>query len=154
MVARPAPNWHVKLADFGICRRLKLSAFRRDMDGTASYVAPECCYVAYHLGDRPHMEDNQPEYSTANDVWALGGVAYMVRAGEPPFWSGEAVNAYLAEPAAKFPTDRLRGASEACVDFIRRAMVGSPGARPTVAALLGDAWLAGFENLDGSVLDG
>ena len=154
MVTRPAPDWRVKLADFGICRPLKLRAYRRDMDGTASYVAPECDCVAYHLGDRPYLPGNQPDYSPAIDVWALGGVAYLVRAGEPPFESIGAVNAYLEDPAANFPTGPLRGASKECVDFIRKAMAGNEDARPTVAALLGDSWLASFAGLDGSVLDG
>jgi serine/threonine protein kinase len=154
LVARPGPNWHVKLADFGICRQLKLVAFARRHEGTVSYVAPEYTYVNYHLGDRPYLPGNQPEYSPAMDVWALGGVVYMVRAGHPPFNSDEEVDAYMEDSAPNFPTDPLRAVSEGCVKFIRRAMAGDEDARPTVAELLEDSWLGSFEGLDGSIRDG
>ncbi|MFO0849430.1 MAG: serine/threonine-protein kinase [Gemmataceae bacterium] len=67
------PDGSVKVTDFGVTRALALppAALPPDPWGTAGYLAPE------HFTGKP--------LTRRSDLYALGGVAYTLIAGRPPF---------------------------------------------------------------------
>lgn len=95
----PSGSWKVKLADFGISKRLDstmhlMSAFK----GTIGYAAPE---LFYHEPGTPYLVDTR-----AADMWSLREMAFRMLTRTTTFSSPVALNAYLARPDI-FPTHRL-----------------------------------------------
>jgi serine/threonine protein kinase len=70
-------NMQVKLADFGLAKRLKMGRRARTLCGTPNYMSPEI------LSKKGHS------YET--DIWAIGVITYALLFGKPPF-EGEQVN--------------------------------------------------------------
>lgn len=78
-VARHAPDWWVKIGDFGISRRVcteQNSALSRN--GTADYMAPEI-----FLGNGDEKQDGT--HTLAVDIWSLGCVLFRLLTRRLPF---------------------------------------------------------------------
>lgn len=82
MVSPPA-NVKVKIADFGVAKRLsnRGTTFLRTTTGTAGYKAPE---VARYW-DREGSSKNPDMYSFNVDIWSLGCIIYRMAKGERLF---------------------------------------------------------------------
>ena len=118
---------HVSVLDFGIASETYGDASEKNMSGTPRFKAPE-----QWMGD---------SLTPAADQYALGGIAFNMIAGEPPFDAstkdelrskvlnkpvprisgiGEAENAVLQKVLAKRPEDRYPSC-RAFVDALRRS---------------------------------
>lgn len=130
-MSQPGPEWHVKVADFGLTREVVSDEAAQKYThqiGTYGYMAPE-------------MWKNIP-YSSAIDVWALGAITFCMRTGKPPFPDPTILGEYQRNPRA-FPDHELWGSTEPCKRFIRKAMAPDARKRLTVAAVLDHDWLRG-----------
>ena len=65
-------KYRIKLIDFGLSKLKKANETLNSNAGTLDYMPPE-------------MLMNE-EYDEGCDMWALGVVAYILLAGEPPFF--------------------------------------------------------------------
>lgn len=61
----------VKIIDFGLCQRLKIGGFSKQIQGTFLYMAPEVI--------------NHTLYNSSCDIWALGIIAYFMAHAYLPF---------------------------------------------------------------------
>ena len=62
----------VKVADFGIAKKIGTRGRAKSTCGSPGYVAPEVI-----RGD---------EYDMSVDMFSLGAIVYVLLAGYPPFW--------------------------------------------------------------------
>jgi polo-like kinase 1 len=113
----------IKVADFGISRRLQSEGERRhSVCGTIGYISPEM------------LSHSANGHNFAVDIWALGVCAFTLLAGRPPF---EMRNHDLAEciklPAYNFPRDR--NLSFIAKDFVQSCLQTNPESRPTAKSL-------------------
>ncbi|KAJ4760038.1 Mitogen-activated protein kinase kinase kinase YODA [Rhynchospora pubera] len=116
----------VKLADFGMAKRLSEAAPNLSLKGTPYWMAPEVLQATF-------VKDNGG-YDLAVDIWSLGCTLIEMITGKPP-WSG------LEGPAAMFkvlhktpPIPELL--SPEGKDFVQKCFRRNPAERPSAAALL------------------
>jgi serine/threonine protein kinase len=65
------PDGHIKLADFGLSKQVRLNELTRTFAGTSEYLAPEVV--------------KKKSYGPEVDLWELGIFLYEMLKGEPPF---------------------------------------------------------------------
>lgn len=71
-VARCAPNWWIKLGDFGIVRRICTEQISKlSLVGTSDYMAAE---ILLEYSD----EEQGSPYTLAIDIWSLGCVPFRL----------------------------------------------------------------------------
>ncbi|GAP92704.1 putative calcium calmodulin-dependent protein kinase type 1b protein [Rosellinia necatrix] len=141
LVARGRPDWWVKIADFGLSKRVEGDTALRTRVFAVAYAAPEV------LGILTRDDFNLPsgtidEYSIAVDIWSLGSVVYRMKAGQAVFEDCQQLSQFMAREIP-LPKERLlsRGASVGCINFLESCLVVSPSQRPTTDQLGKDAWL-------------
>ena len=114
---RPArgPSWWVKIADFGISKRLEEAT---DMElrtaiGTPCYVAPEV--VGVYSVDSTQSVDQA--YSFLVDIWSAGAIAFRMLTSQHAFSDRWQLFNYVVH-GKPFPSQRLAGfsVSQVCVD--------------------------------------
>ncbi|CAI7927443.1 unnamed protein product, partial [Closterium sp. NIES-54] len=121
----PSREWEVKLADFGLSRRLDEGCRVRGRVGSYPYEAPE-------------VVASEP-YDWSADVWSLGVLLYtMLAASWPEFKDGR--RALNEDVDWSSPSWRL--VSDPAKNLIRRLLTVSPCDRPTIDEVLCDAWLS------------
>ncbi|KAG2411647.1 hypothetical protein HFD88_009203 [Aspergillus terreus] len=91
LVSSPRPNWHVKLADFGIAKKTDGTSLETHYIGSPGYMAPEL------------YGDPSRHYTAAVDVWALGAVAFCLRTCSPPFRTIKHLLDYAQDHRVQFP---------------------------------------------------
>ncbi|KAI0114122.1 kinase-like domain-containing protein [Nemania sp. FL0031] len=128
LIHKPAPDWKIKLADFGISKDIKLASAQTKA-GTDGYMAPE---VADTNREKP--------YTNAVDIWSLGAVTYCIHTGKSPFPDILAVGRYI-DRRGTFPFDPLLGFSGKLVIFILQLMEVVSDRRPSVSKVLEHEWL-------------
>lgn len=128
LVSCPSPQWHVKVADFGISKNTDGTNLAT-LIGTPGYIAPEL------------LGDSLNSYTAAVDVWALGAVAFCMRTGFPPFRTLQHLMNYVRDHKTQFPVRALGTSSGFCMNFVLSAMAESPERRLTVDQVLTHDWL-------------
>lgn len=129
MVAHLGPEWHVKVADFGIAKNTDGTILGTQEMGTRGYVAPELF--------------SGSSYTAAVDVWALGAVAYCLRTGSPPlFHSIQHLLDYSRDHKTKFPIGKLGQSSGFCLNFVMSSMAETPERRLTIEEALAHDWIS------------
>ncbi|RPA99833.1 kinase-like protein [Choiromyces venosus 120613-1] len=129
-----SPVW-VKLGDFGISKCVHNNTAFRSKVGTDCYAAPEVL--------RLDTDAENPVYTNAVDIWALGCVVYELLTGEVLFGSlGETSKYYHTKV---FPEQKLckltAPTSDTVKSFIQRLVVLNSDGRPSAAQAAGDVWL-------------
>lgn len=126
LVAKTGPEWHVKVADFGIVKHIGVPSYSTSHVDTPGYIAPEM------------MESI--DYTSAVDVWALGAVDFYLRTGHTPFSTWEALIQYHAGQK-DFPSRPLGVSTGFCIDFVLGAMHPLPATRLNIQQVLSHEWL-------------
>ena len=133
MVVSRAPTWYVRVADFGISRRL------RDLDtsafiprGTLGYMAPEIIGV---ISDQ--------RYSLSADMWSLGCVVYEILTGTLPFPQTSHLAIYC-HGHFEFPRDQLLSCkvSDHGQDFVIKLLQVQTEDRLTATSAAQHPWMA------------
>ncbi|KAE8449251.1 hypothetical protein EG329_008418 [Mollisiaceae sp. DMI_Dod_QoI] len=123
LVLRKGPQWWVKIADFGITKRLDDTA-ARTIIGTEAYLAPEVRGI-YTIDS---LEADESTFSFAVDIWTIGAITFRMVTGSGPFTSGRKLYDYVVREQ-QFPIDPRM--SPECADFVTKTMAASPRRRPT-----------------------
>ena len=135
-VARCAPEWWIKLGDFGIARRIFTEHNSRlTRIGTYDYMAPE---ILFESND----DEQNSSYTLAIDVWSLGCVLFRLLTQGFPFPKGRDLQLYL-QSRKPFPSDILikHNVSEDGVSLISKMMKSNPADRMTVTTALLHSWV-------------
>ena len=136
-VARCAPDWWIKLGDFGILRGICTSQNSRlTCIGTPGYMAPEM----FLNNDN---EDQDPQYTLAVDIWSLECVLFRLLTHRLPFPELRHLRLYWGS-RNPFPTDILinHGVSDDGISFITELMKSVPADRITVTMALLHSWVS------------
>ena len=133
MVVNGPPKWWVKLADFGLSKRLTETTAYRTKGGTPSYMAPEIL---------EYLDAPGGEYTNAVDLWAVGCITYRLVTGVVPFPPGKSLLKYC-EDKSLYPYDALldSGIKSLCSNFIKELLETSPKQRPLALQALNHAWI-------------
>lgn len=121
----------VKLADFGLARRLPHDSdvISCDASGAPLFLAPETI-----------LEDmiGQPV-----DMWACGVILFILLAGYPPFWSSndEKLLLSILQGHYSMPSPYWDNVSDEAKDLVRRLIVVEPSQRLTVSEALNHPWI-------------
>lgn len=141
-VARRAPDWWVKLGDFGISRRIcNEQNGALSQIGTTNYMAPEI-----FLGNRDEEQDRT--YTFAVDVWSLGCVLIRLLTRQLPFPLERSLRLYWWSKKL-FPTHVLveNDVSEDGISLVFGMMKSNPADRITVSNALLHPWTSGHDSM-------
>jgi len=136
LVCNGPPDWWVKLADFGLSKRLTDTTGYHTRSGTQSYMAPEM------LNYLPGTDTLDSDYTNAVDIWAIGCIIYRLVTGTVPFPPGASLIKYC-EDKSLFPFDALfdSGVKSEAVKLLRLLLKTDPLDRPTASQTLQNPWL-------------
>ena len=136
-VVRTAPDWWVKIGDFGTSKRIRgdETSFQTEV-WSPSYVAPE-------------VDDDDADergYTIAVDMWSLGCVLYRLLALELPFPNRKCRKAYYRSRVA-FPIEPLETSniSSQGIKLIKSLMAPLPSDRLTAIEASRDPWIVDAE---------
>ena len=105
----------IKLADFGMARRLEPDEYAKTVCGTPLFMAPEIL-----VGD---------PYDLKSDLWSIGVILYLFLTGRLPFegFTQHQVLVALNKGVVQFPSHIA--ISDICIDLIRSLLQVNPKAR-------------------------
>ena len=130
-----APDWWVKIADFGISKRRQqgVTTAHTFQPGTINYSAPEALGIG---------EGRNETYTFAVDMWSLGAVVFRMLTSKSVFHNLGELFDYVTGNL-DFPVSDLQaqGVSSQCQEFVEELMSPSPKARKSSAAALSHAWI-------------
>ena len=134
------PDWWVKIADFGISKRVTegLTAPSTRIF-TFAFAAPEV------LGLVQTGDGLRNSYANAGDVWSLGVITFLILTGETLFKHSYRLGQYVAG-RFNFPLDVLharKASTEGC-EFVRSLMAIKPEDRPRMKECFQNPWLSCF----------
>ena len=136
LLATPAPNAPLKVADFGLASVLlgPTTHAAQTLVGTPDYMAPEL------------LVSEPPRHSPPIDMWAAGVVLFVLLSGEPPFGGASAGLAELFQRITTADFDHCEGEEWASIstdakDAVLKLMEPDPNARLTAAAMLVHPWI-------------
>lgn len=137
-VVRDAPQWWIKIGDFGISKRIR--AEQRGMYsrvGTDDYMAPEMFWGDYNDTD---AGETLP-FTLAVDLWSLGCVLFRLLTRQLPFKSPSNLLRYYRSKVS-FPTDALNqnDVSRDGVAILSELMKPRPEDRMNVSGALLHSW--------------
>ncbi|CEO59860.1 hypothetical protein PMG11_04513 [Penicillium brasilianum] len=109
----PPAKWWIKLADFGITKRIK-------------------------EGSKPSINE---EGAYAPDIWALGEILFEMLTKKPAFANHGLLAGYKTQQ--QFPVTKLRdaGISQQGIDFLLSLMCLHPNDRITASSALSNVWI-------------
>ncbi|KAK4166585.1 kinase-like domain-containing protein [Cladorrhinum sp. PSN259] len=134
LVVSLAPNWHVKIADFGISKRQFDHGVSNTLEvGTFAFAAPE------QLG----LGESAGSYTCSVDMWSLGAVAYRILTGTNAFHGLSELVKYIGGKSP-FPVGALQAQhmSVSGLDFVLRLMSPVPESRLSAVDADRHPWLA------------
>ncbi len=132
LVLQRRPEWWVKIADFGIAKRIEGTELRTVI-GTEAYLALEVRGIY-----SPDSQDDEGAFSLAVDVWAIGAITFRMITGQIPFPPGRKLSNYVVG-GKSFLTGHIM--SPECTSFLLKTMAASPNHRPTSQEALSYPWI-------------
>ncbi|OOQ87235.1 hypothetical protein PEBR_18173 [Penicillium brasilianum] len=110
--SHPPSQWWVKLADFGISKRIEEASGGSTIHGTPGYIAPELWKLTAR--GSPY----------APDIWALGETTFQLLTKRPAFSNIALLVSYVSS-----------------IDFIRSLLHPLPSSRPTALEAISRDWI-------------
>lgn len=125
----------MKLADFGLSKRLTNTTVYNTRAGTRSYMAPE-------ILDFLNLYEPGSDYTDAVDIWSTGCIVYRLITGVVPFPLSISLVKYC-EDKSLFPYDALfdSGIKSEGSRFLRQLLIAKPSARPSATQALKHNWI-------------
>ncbi|PYI24202.1 kinase-like protein [Aspergillus violaceofuscus CBS 115571] len=127
-VVQGAPNWHVKIGDFGISKRVKDGTRLRTVIGTPQYLAPEV----------------RDAYTNSVDMWSVGVISFYILTGSLPFKNSSHVRAFVRGVESSLTSQK----------FIEALIVVEPARRLSAARALQHAWFETLKQVKSASTDG
>ncbi|KAI1816165.1 kinase-like domain-containing protein [Poronia punctata] len=130
----PNDNWHIKLCDMGLSKRIGTTSTPAELVGTHGFIAPERV-----PGVGPGAVDINPFLS---DIWSLGAISFFLLTGSTAFANPHDLRGYVND-TVRFPQQPLDGigAGAAARDFIKSLMSARPGERPPAQKAESHLWM-------------
>lgn len=144
LVVHASPEWWVKIADFGISKRIQSTQLRTAI-GTELYLAPE----VRGLYSPTSAYGDEDTFSLAVDIWSVGVIAFQMLTGRFAFPDGRQLFNYVVRESP-FPVQETLGPE--CNAFLRETMAASPRHRPTSREALTHSWMASVVQPAGMLL--
>lgn len=125
----------MKLADFGLSKRLTNATGYNTRAGSHLYMAPE-------ILDFLHPHEPGSKYTDAVDIWSAGCIVYLLITGEVPFPRNTLLMKYCGEQSL-FPYDALfdSGIKSKGSRFLQQLLVAKPSARPSATQAPDHDWI-------------
>lgn len=125
----------IKIADFGLSKRVKDLTGNDPACGTPGYVAPEIL--------------QGKAYGTEVDIWAIGVIMYILIAGYPPFYHDDQKKLFKQIKNARydFHPQHWDGKSKDSQDMIQMMLCKDQRKRWTAEKLLAHPWMTVDENV-------
>ncbi|MCJ1342935.1 hypothetical protein MMC31_001124 [Peltigera leucophlebia] len=139
-VARDAPNWWIKIGDFGFSRDITAKQNSiLSLVGTLNYMAPEILL--------DYDEEENSSYTLAVDIWSHGCVIFRLLTRQLPFPQNKALRLYWFSKTS-FPANILieNHVSEDGVSLVCVMMKPNPANRVTAATALHHPWISTQES--------
>ena len=133
----------IKIADFGLAKRICDLAPNEPPCGTPAYVAPE-------------ILRNQ-SYGPEVDIWSIGVICYVLLAGYPPFYDEDMKKLFrkIKDGKYHFHQEHWADKSEEAIDIIKRMLCVDVKERWNAQQLLSHPWIqTGDEELANRNIDG
>ncbi|KAI8635508.1 kinase-like domain-containing protein [Xylariaceae sp. FL1651] len=142
----PNDEWHVKICDMGLTRRIDNDMTSTTIKGTPGFIAPE---RIPGIGASPSDADPFP-----CDIWCVGEIAFFLLTNGTTFESSWELQNYVGG-TLNFPQERLNAvdASRQAVDFIRHLMAVQPSERLSASQADYHAWMTCLDNTSQTRLD-
>lgn len=141
----------VKLSDFGLSKMVQHEqTFLKTFCGTLLYCAPEV--FPFYEKSKKRRRGADKAYSSACDIWSLGGVLWNALCGEPPFEgkqdsSGLAMFNHIMEKELDVSPLKKYNVSQDCIDLLTQMLRRDPVSRPTEVQCLLHPWLREGANI-------
>lgn len=156
LVFQRGSSWWVKIADFGISKRVEASTALRTMEiGTKGFMAPEILglYCPDDFDETALEADEVAHdalaYTRAIDLWALSEITHRMLTHKPAFITKGRLWAYVTK-GTPFSVNELEnaGASVHGINFVQGTMAASPNKRLTAMDAMNHVWLESHEFID------
>ncbi|KAJ4175000.1 hypothetical protein NW754_005420 [Fusarium falciforme] len=120
----PYGDWHVKICDLGLSKRIGTDADTTTAQGTPGFMPPE---LVPSIGDNPRLIDPFPA-----DMWCLGETIFYLLTSKRTF-GGDLIQLrryWKGKPFPKEPLLHVR-ASDVAIGFVQELMAPLPAQRLT-----------------------
>ncbi len=119
----------IKIADFGLAKKVKDLTDKEPPCGTPAYVAPE-------------ILRNQ-NYGVEVDIWSIGVICYVLLAGYPPFYDEDMKKLFrkIKDGKYSFHQEHWGDKSPEAIDCIKRMLCVNVKERWTAKQLLKHDWV-------------
>jgi calcium/calmodulin-dependent protein kinase I len=119
----------IKIADFGLAKRIEDLDSNEQACGTPAYVAPE-------------ILRRQP-YKTEVDIWSIGVICYVLLAGYPPFYDEDMKRLFrkIKDARYSFHPEHWDDKSDDAKDIITKMLCVDVKKRWTAEQLLEHPWI-------------
>jgi serine/threonine protein kinase len=137
----------VKLSDFGLSKEETEVTFAKTFCGTLLYCAPEVFpHYNEQQGRKRRHSARQAKYTTAVDIWSLGGVLWFAICGAPPFEGvvdpqGRLMYERITTTKPNVPQLNQKGISGDAQSLLLKMLTIQPEDRPSAIECLADPWL-------------
>lgn len=135
-MVRPAPEWWVKIGDFGISKRHANTGLYTEM-GTRLFLAPEVQMLYPPEVD----ESSMFIYTNKVDIWSLGVITFYMLFHEYPFTLAKPTALPIYARGGPFPFPSNPQASRKCYGFMKATMAADASVRLSATQAQASDWL-------------